>query len=311
MISRAEPQDSDESEDSTDDEEPLGSVLGGPAAKKRRRRLALPPAALLLGGPPPAAGGVGPTAVDAGGRTRRVPHVEGNFATQAYLEVPETAMWRRQAEVCAEALRRLVGSNGTGALEKVHVTANKGIGWHVSLGPTLYLRHQFIGPLVEALGRTAAASSSRGGHRLLFEEEIWVLASKDRSCYFAAVAVAGATTAWLRPLAAGVLRAATELGVLSDAPDTASMRLHCSLAWTTQDLRGPLEALGVPLHETTWGLAWQLPESVASAHDALQAPATALQVRVGERQHSLPLFAPRSARGAPPALCEYSDDDEE
>lgn len=71
----------------------------GPRQPKRRR-LAIPGALQEMFAP---SGRAGDDPSLHGGRVRRVPHVDGNFATSLFVGVQPTAEWRRRwgAFVCA------------------------------------------------------------------------------------------------------------------------------------------------------------------------------------------------------------------
>mmetsp|Transcript_1539 Transcript_1539/g.4542 ORF Transcript_1539/g.4542 Transcript_1539/m.4542 type:complete len:347 (-) Transcript_1539:92-1132(-) len=306
-------QDGGDDHESSSSSSASSSTAGG--AKKRKRL----PAPTWLGGLAADPPHDDPSAH--GGRKRRVAHVDGNYATWIFAPVAPSAAWRRCAAHCAARLRSLAeqrcggpggGEVGGGAAAEVQLTEEHGggaaLGWHVSLAPMLSLRRQFIGPFVAELGRVVASSAALEGlSPLFFDDEVWVLASKDFGRFFAGPLLAAASAALLRPVAEGLLGAACEFGLLQEAPSVASMRLHCSLAWTVADLRPALTAAGAERFESDWGVAWRLPSGAAApgagagVADAamsevgdLQAAVGSLCVRVGERTTLLPL--PRARR---------------
>lgn len=244
---------------------------------------------------------------------RRVAHVEGNYATLVYLPVPATASWCRCADMCLRRLQQLAGS----ADAQVHLTERaKGPGWHVSLGPLLMLRQQFIEPLLNELC-SAVGKAGQHASPVLFDDEVWVLSSRARDRFFAAVLPMEASAVRLSAVARGALAASTALGLEAPAPAD-EMRLHCSLAWTVADLLPGLLAAGAERFDSAWGSAWRLPcappggggSSGEPLAGRLKAPGKAVCVRVGERTTSLPLSSVTGG-GLLGAYGETDEEDEE
>lgn len=295
-------------EGSSEEEEEQGKQERG---GQKRRRLAIPAQLQSLFSPENGRSSTLPAHSE---RKRRVPHVEGNYAACACLPVTPTAAWRRRAEACVEQLRRLVDPAEAEGSAKVHrIEEGAGLGWHVSLAPLLILRQQFISPLLGELQRAAIKAA---GQPLAFDDDIWVLASASGDCYFAAAAVAEASAHRLRPLVAAVLQAAAQYGSLQGQPLARDARLHCSLAWTTANLRESMDKMGAEHHANAWGQAWRLPQSGIQQEQEgspprellPSVPVPAMHVRVGERMHRFPLASATRLRGS--VLGAYEDDDD-
>nr|ABI14341.1 unknown [Pfiesteria piscicida] len=269
-----------------DSESPSSSDSSGSASSppRTRRRLTLPHALRGLEAPGPR-----DNSADHGGRYRRVPHVDGNFAAWIFLAVPSAAAWRRRSAGSAAVLRRLAGSSA-----EVHITSDasdgSALGCHVTLSPMLTLRRQFIDPLLAQLRRTlCTVRAADAVSTLQFSNEDWVFSSAECDRFFAGVLLEEASAAPLRHVAAALLLAASELCLTPQAPPTQEMLLHCSLAWTVADLRPGLEAAGAERFESSWGVAWRLRSAPVAESSPLEAPLSAVSVRVGERTTLLPL----------------------
>ncbi|CAE8631428.1 unnamed protein product, partial [Polarella glacialis] len=187
-------------------------------------------------------------------------------------------------------LRRLAPAGS-----EVHVIdASAGPGWHISLGPLLLLRVQFVEPLLQKLRQLAGGLSlPLGSQAVSFDDSIEVLSSLDGGRYFAAVRVSEASEAWLRPLAASVLSAAKDLSLVPAAAESPieDLRLHVSLAWTVADLQPGLAKANASCQESSFGRSWTLSEQTAEADasEGLLARPRAINVRVGERINALAL----------------------
>lgn len=278
------------------------SSSSGEDADRPAKRRKLPAASGLFG--PGARRGEDPAAHQ--GRTRRVAHVDGNYATSVYLPVPATAAWRRCAEACAAELRALVASDPGSLGREVHVVdADKGLGWHVTISPLLMLRRHLISPLLQKLEALAANAPASP---VFFESHVDVFVSQAGDRFFAAVPVADTSAAWLRRAAADVLGIAESLALMQKAPDVQQMRLHCSLAWTLGDPRPGLEAAGAERCETAWGTSWRLGGGLRG--EALRSPGRALHVRVGERDSAFPLRSATGLGGLLGAGAETSSDED-
>lgn len=268
----------------------------GPA---KRRHLALPGciAGLYAAGPRGLGGGTAHQ-----GRARRVPHVEGNFPCFVYLAVRATPEWCRSADVCAKALRALASRcpdnecSGAGGAGEVHLVDTAEPGWHVSLGPTVYLRHQFIKPLLERLEAVVARMLGPGGALppVFFEEPVEVFVAPEGDRFFGGLVAAEASRGTLRQLAAAVREVMQGLGLVDVAAAGAmpieAMRFHCSLVWSLASIRPALAAQGVERLESPWGESWRLaptgPVCTVQEGAPWQGPALAepaVHVRVGQR----------------------------
>lgn len=219
------------------------------------------------------------------GKVRRQPHVEGNYASLAYISVSGGEAWQQQTEACIRSLRRLSELSGNPGAEVLGLDPKTGAGRHVSLGPLVMLRRQFVDPFLERIKAQVAALGIEQG-TVSFQGEVELLSSKQEDRFFAAVAVEEASAIWLRRVAECVHRASSELGLLTGpaAPAT-DMRLHCSLASTFADIRPSLVAFAATRRETGWGTSWSLqgmPEAAALPSLRLRTRAT-LVVRIGER----------------------------
>merc|ERR1712232_657823 len=89
--------------------------------------------------------------------------------------------------------------------------------------------------------------------------------------------------------AGGIMKAASELGLVrGPSLPLGPMRLHVSLAWTTADPRPSLTAAEGSWHfqESCWGRSWS-PKNQQDHADTLEAPTSALHVRIGDRTTTL------------------------
>lgn len=262
----------------TSSEEGSESEDEGPHSTSKRRRLSVPAVISNL-----FARDENPTLHD--GRTRRVPHVEGNYATWLYLQIEATPQMKRQADECMSVLQRLApvcNSADDHATSQIHrVDPNSAPGWHVSLAPLLILRRQFIKPLLSQLGKVAINANLSGP--LVFEDGFEILEAQHGDRWFAGLLLAEASAHQVRNLAASVLAVASRLGLLEKHPPTEALRLHCSLAWTLANPSAGLVSEGAECHKSEWGRSWHVPKSAGEDTVNATAPVHDLRVRVGDR----------------------------
>ncbi|CAE7305379.1 usb1 [Symbiodinium sp. CCMP2592] len=214
------------------------------------------------------------------GRKRRVPHVEGNYPTLVFIPVTITRAWRRTGERCKALLSRLAPQ-----AEVLGTDPEVGAGWHVSLAPLMMLRRQSIQPFEERLRKLAEGLSIPDGVQedIWFNETFEVFSSAEGDRYFAGVSAVSTSQRWLRPLAAAVTSAARELGVPVASHSADLLQLHCSLAWTTSELRPALSAAGAEMQESPWGRRWILHDTAGAA---LKLRVKGILARIGDRTSS-------------------------
>lgn len=219
------------------------------------------------------------------GRTRRVPHIEGNYATSVYLHIEPTQQMKHQADDCMSVLRGLSGvgdCSGDQAANQIHrVDPHAAPGWHVSLGPLLILRRQFIKPLLSQLEKVAANTNFSGP--LVFEDGFEILEAQRGDRWFAGLLLAEASAHQVRTLAADVLAVASGLGLLEKQPPAEALRLHCSLAWTLANPRAGLGAEATECHESAWGRSWHIKKKAGEDAITAMSQLLDLHVRVGDR----------------------------
>ncbi|CAE7720624.1 Usb1 [Symbiodinium sp. KB8] len=217
---------------------------------------------------------------DHGGRKRRVPHVEGNYPTLVFIPVTMTRAWRRTGDRCKALLSRLAPH-----ADVLGTDPEVGAGLHVSLAPLMMLRRQSIQPFEERLRKLAEGLSMPDGVQedIWFNETFEVFSSAEGDRYFAGVSAVSASQRWLRPLAAAVASAAHELGVSVAIHSADLLQLHCSLAWTTSELRPALSAAGAEMQESPWGRRWILQDG---AGVPLKLRVKGLRARIGDRTSS-------------------------
>ncbi|CAE7230382.1 Usb1 [Symbiodinium sp. CCMP2456] len=217
---------------------------------------------------------------DHGGRKRRVPHVEGNYPTLVFIPVTMTRAWRRTGDRCKALLSRLAPQ-----ADVLSTDPEVGAGWHVSLAPLMMLRRQSIQPFEERLRKLAEGLSMPDGVQedIWFNETLEVFSSAEGDRYFAGVSAVSTSQRWLRPLAAAVTSAARDLGVSVATHSADLLQLHCSLAWTTSELRPALSAAGAEMQESPWGRRWILQDG---AGVPLKLRVKGLCARIGDRTSS-------------------------
>eukprot|EP00434_Breviolum_minutum_P019361 symbB.v1.2.017068.t1/scaffold1283.1/size126978/7 len=211
-----------------------------------------------------------------GGRTRRVPHVEGNYPTLVFLPVKPTSTWMAMADAAVALLKRLGAGDAS-------IVAQEGAGWHVSLSPLLMLRRQFIRPFEERLQKVVSALHVPES----LQEQIWfnetwaIFSSAEEDRYFAGVSVSGASTRWLRALAEKLRGCAQEFGLQIPNHDLDTLQLHCSLAWTMETtLRLPKDP-----QESPFGCIWLMEDRLPKVPTLR---VRALHLRVGDRTTVVP-----------------------
>eukprot|EP00439_Symbiodinium_sp_Y106_P072223 s1297_g13.t1 len=237
------------------------------------------------------------------GRKRRVPHVEGNYPTLVFIPVTMTRAWRRTGDRCKALLSRLapqaevLGTDPEALRLRVHIFSKMWclvgrsaqdlpllfdpvvIRWHVSLAPLMMLRRQSIQPFEERLRKLAEGLSMPDGVQedVWFNETFEVFSSaegdRDLARQLASAGVSAVSTSqrWLRPLAAAVISAARELGVPVASHSADLLQLHCSLAWTTSELRPALSAAGAEM------------QAMLSRAVALKLRVKGILARIGDR----------------------------
>ncbi|CAL1132670.1 unnamed protein product [Cladocopium goreaui] len=210
-----------------------------------------------------------------GGRTRRVPHVEGNFATLVFVPIKPKPLWEAIGSAAVAALQRLGASEAT-------MVAKEGTGWHISLSPLLMLRRQFIRPFEERLRKVVDSLQVPESlqEQIWFNETLDVFASPEGDRYFAGVSVSDASARWLRGLAQRLRGCAQDFGLEISDHDLETLQLHCSLAWTMSSLTLP----GEP-KESPFGRVWSLEDRLPQVPSLR---AHALRLRVGDRTQVVP-----------------------
>ena len=116
-------------------------------------------------------------------------------------------------------------------------------GWHVSFGPTLMLRAQFIAPFVSRLGRSVEGLGPVG--TVHFDAGIEIFASNDGGRFFAGPVVSEACRQKCQHAAFAVSEATKTLALVEKPLAVEEMRFHCSLAWTCVNLAASLVSVGI------------------------------------------------------------------
>eukprot|EP00971_Amphidinium_carterae_P126565 2507588-Amphidinium_carterae.1 len=231
------------------------------------------------------------------GRQRKVPHVDGNYATFVYLPVETGDEWQRCAVACASALEALVSQASTAgvAAKEVHIIGcEQAPGWHVSMAPSLSLRKQFNRPLLASMEKLVNQVEI-SCNALIFEPTIEIFAADSRDRYFAGVTVSASSGRTCLDLADKVTECMESLGLKQQCLHSSSStrRFHCSLAWTLTDLSATCGGIeGVQECTSPWGCSWVLPSSFKQNELAqtsgLFAPVHSLNVKIGDRVHNFP-----------------------
>eukprot|EP00927_Polykrikos_kofoidii_P055509 TRINITY_DN49753_c0_g1_i1.p1 TRINITY_DN49753_c0_g1~~TRINITY_DN49753_c0_g1_i1.p1 ORF type:complete len:313 (-),score=53.89 TRINITY_DN49753_c0_g1_i1:137-1075(-) len=299
------PQESDSDLSSEESSSSSSSDGGrGGLGDAKRRRLAVPACVAGLVG-----GSNGSKLRDRLPSLRRIPHVDGNFATLVYLAVPAEPQLRRASKACAASLRRLAGPVASDSAVQVN-DPDGPVGWHVSLCPLLMLRKQFIDPFLAKLAKVAATATGQPGW-LYFDPAIEVFGSSDGvGRFFAGLAVAEPSASSCRCLSSKAMECAKNFGLLQNDSElvVGEMRPHCSLAWTACDLTAPLAravdsgtsggsavaaTAAAERRESSWGVSWRIFLEASEQVDLgsfsdMSSECRSLCVRVGDRVHQFP-----------------------